>query len=649
MGIHRASKILAALAVVISTLLVAEPALAAGNTLSIDPDTTTTALGNSFTIDVVSSSDVPVSGSQASLVFDPSQLQVVSIAKGDDWVGNGAGFAGYPTPANMAVFIANANANAAGEISPIAAFFSDGASNLAAGDYDLYSVTFTTIACGHSSLDLPIAPDAGAMIAGGSDTYGEALDVSSSSGDVSVTCAGAPTQSPTPPSGPGLGQIAPASGSSSGTGTCASTVYVEGSQLVELAIQKAQQGLSSLRPGAVLAIYDTSTAQALQDLAYGDIQVAASPRPLTSSESAWAYSWEIGTDGALPLYLVVKKFSMIGPVAVTDTSTNVWAYDLVNFMLSTAGQAAVAEVTLQDGSRVFQTVGTAATQPIPDYDVNLDGAVGLGDLGNLTGRWGNTSACNGWIRADVNNDGAVGLADIGKVTAQWGAIGFAAPSPPAQGSPLAFVTASCYSPCGSGGLDTRGSAGHAVAQLQSMGYVTAGGPTSDVTASEAVDFASSRAAVWLIMGHAAPGFITTYGDTYGFTELNATSYVGGTAGCAYPNVCLDGTSLPRMRLVVFQGCNSAASDNGVDLIGTASTDGVDSAVGFNDEIGFSSTTSDQWDQSFFSSLGGGNTVSGALYTAMLSVGSSNGGDYAGYNSYEYTGPSVTIAPPSWGN
>jgi hypothetical protein len=104
-----------------------------------------------------------------------------------------------------------------------------------------------------------------------------------------------------------------------------------------------------------------------------------------------------------------------------------------------------------------------------------------------------------------------------------------------------------------------------------------------------------------------------------------------------------------MRLVVFQGCNSAASDNGVDLIGTASTDGVDSAVGFNDEIGFSSTTSDQWDQSFFSSLGGGNTVSGALYTAMLSVGSSNGGDYAGYNSYEYTGPSVTIAPPSWGN
>ena len=121
------------------------------------------------------------------------------------------------------------------------------------------------------------------------------------------------------------------------------------------------------------------------------------------------------------LFLAVQKFSVIGGTATTDTSANVKAYDLVNWFLSSAGQSYVAQVG-------FVTANIPSTQPIPDFDVNLDGAVGLGDLGNLTGRWGQTSNCNGWIRADVNNDGAVGLADIGKVTAKWGATGFAAPN-----------------------------------------------------------------------------------------------------------------------------------------------------------------------------------------------------------------------------
>jgi hypothetical protein len=92
----------------------------------------------------------------------------------------------------------------------------------------------------------------------------------------------------------------------------------------------------------------------------------------------------------------------------------------VNFFRSSAGQQYVSQVGF-----VNQAVSSA--QAIPDYDVNLDGAVGLGDLGNITGRWGQTSNCNGWIRADVNNDGAIGLADIGKVTAKWGQVGLVAP------------------------------------------------------------------------------------------------------------------------------------------------------------------------------------------------------------------------------
>jgi ABC-type phosphate transport system substrate-binding protein len=120
------------------------------------------------------------------------------------------------------------------------------------------------------------------------------------------------------------------------------------------------------------------------------------------------------------LFLATRKWSVLGGTATTDTSANVKAQDLINYMLSAPGQTAVAQVG-------FVSAAIPAAQPILDYDINLDGAIGLGDLRNITGRWGQTSACNGWIRADANNDSAVGLADIGKVTAKWGQVGFVAP------------------------------------------------------------------------------------------------------------------------------------------------------------------------------------------------------------------------------
>jgi ABC-type phosphate transport system substrate-binding protein len=120
------------------------------------------------------------------------------------------------------------------------------------------------------------------------------------------------------------------------------------------------------------------------------------------------------------LFLVVNKFSVIGTSAATDTSENVKAYDLINYMYSTAGQAAVTSTGF---------VGQPTTgQAIPDVDVNLDGVVGLNDIGNILGRWGQTSNCNGWIRADVNNDGTVGLNDAGAVLAKWGGAAFVAPN-----------------------------------------------------------------------------------------------------------------------------------------------------------------------------------------------------------------------------
>ena len=227
MGIRSAGKLVAVLAVAVSTLAVARPVLAAGDSLSIDPVTTTASVGDSFTVTVLGTSAGPVSGTQASLVFDPTELQITALAKGTDWVENGAGFAGYPGLPRMAAFIASANA--AGEIPAIAAYFSDGPSNMPAGDHDLYSVTFTAIACGDSSLDLPIGPADGTMIDGNSATYGNALgDVISASGDVDVPCASGSVPGQTTRSA----SVEQGQAQAMTYGSCPTTVSISGSPIV---------------------------------------------------------------------------------------------------------------------------------------------------------------------------------------------------------------------------------------------------------------------------------------------------------------------------------------------------------------------------------------------------------------------------------
>jgi phosphate transport system substrate-binding protein len=121
------------------------------------------------------------------------------------------------------------------------------------------------------------------------------------------------------------------------------------------------------------------------------------------------------------LYLAMRKDSFSLSTAPADSALTK-AKDLVNYMLSSAGQAAVGAVG-------FVQVAVPATKAILDYDVNTDGAVGLGDIGQITSKWSlaGQPSCPGWIRADVNNDGAIGLGDIGQITSKWGAAGFVAP------------------------------------------------------------------------------------------------------------------------------------------------------------------------------------------------------------------------------
>ena len=85
----------------------------------------------------------------------------------------------------------------------------------------------------------------------------------------------------------------------------------------------------------------------------------------------------------------MKKWNASG--VQTDDTALTKAEAFVDYMASPAGQTEVTEAEV--GGVNLSTV--PAYVPIPDYDVNLDGAVGLADLGNIIGRWGQTSSCSG--------------------------------------------------------------------------------------------------------------------------------------------------------------------------------------------------------------------------------------------------------------
>jgi hypothetical protein len=114
--------------------------------------------------------------------------------------------------------------------------------------------------------------------------------------------------------------------------------------------------------------------------------------------------------------------SSTGTLRIDDSDT-VGGDDFVNYMEGVAGQNLVGVVGF-----VPFTPGGSVTPPVPDWDVNMDGATDIGDLGAITAKWALSTACNGWIRADENNNGTVSLGDIGGVIQHWGTLGFVPPA-----------------------------------------------------------------------------------------------------------------------------------------------------------------------------------------------------------------------------
>jgi len=151
-----------------------------GNQLEIDPQTSSVSLGETFTVRITQSTLVATSGTQATLRFDPSVLQIEAV----DW-GTAYRNAVLSIPTDFRSVIAQANKN--GVLKQVAQAL--GAPNLTpAGNVDFLLVEFKATSCGRSSLDLPVGSLDGAMIDGRTGSYGNPIQLGSIGGLVVVAC-----------------------------------------------------------------------------------------------------------------------------------------------------------------------------------------------------------------------------------------------------------------------------------------------------------------------------------------------------------------------------------------------------------------------------------------------------------------------------
>jgi hypothetical protein len=222
------------------------------------------------------------------------------------------------------------------------------------------------------------------------------------------------------------------------------------------------------------------------------------------------------------------------------------------------------------------------------------------------------------------------------------------------------VSATIYSPPwadamwahfpGSGGLDTT----------TSMNYVRDGFAseyeafsTNPVSAHVALGTSYAQSdAIWWMAGHAGAGVIQTYNATTGWSSIYTSKSIGGT--CAAPNDCLSNytsTVMHRIRLMVFMGCKSGVLTGGDSLPLHALALGVDSTVGFSQDLGFIAE-SNHWAQKFATyamyPAPRDNSVAEAAAMATTYLGTTYG-QYWGYDSYVIYGGSVHVEPARYGS
>lgn len=190
----------------LAALAPASPVAAAGESLRIEPASQVVPEGSTFTATIVQSTSIATSGTQASLVFDPGLVQIVSVSWGEP-------FAAAPilVPGDIAAAIVAANAS--GELKTIAgAFLPPG--NVPVGDAEFLVVELSAVGCGETTLGLPVGDADALMLDGRDGTYGGNLEVATTPGTVTLCAAAAETPPLT-----GAGSPDPSAPDAGGTGS----------------------------------------------------------------------------------------------------------------------------------------------------------------------------------------------------------------------------------------------------------------------------------------------------------------------------------------------------------------------------------------------------------------------------------------------
>jgi len=192
-----------ALAVLVSGVAVAGTAQAGGDSLRVDPAVATVPKDGTVTVHVVQDADVPTSGASVSIYFDPTLLQLKTVAKGAGYAD--AGLFNGASPAAITA------ANTTGKLVQVGASFLSAPDSVPAGEAVFLDVTFLAIGCGTARIDLPTGVGDGvtdALLLDGRDaSYGQALQTSAADGSV-TTCATATEPSPTGHPSPTVGPSA---------------------------------------------------------------------------------------------------------------------------------------------------------------------------------------------------------------------------------------------------------------------------------------------------------------------------------------------------------------------------------------------------------------------------------------------------------
>src|SRR5262245_49038465 len=162
-------------------LAVVGPTTAAGNAFRINLPTAVVGAHARFFVRIDQQTAVATSGAQATLVFDPSLLQVTTVqARGP-----------YATAPIFlgATDAAIAAANTSGRLATVAAAFLPPGS-VPAGPAEFLEIGLRAVGCGRTELGVPAGPADAMLLDGSGSDYGQTLTVGAISGNLTIDCAG---------------------------------------------------------------------------------------------------------------------------------------------------------------------------------------------------------------------------------------------------------------------------------------------------------------------------------------------------------------------------------------------------------------------------------------------------------------------------